>query len=58
MYGAQYLVGLRPIEDIRPLNMAGVRHDGSGGDVMTMLDCIYIAQYAVGMRDSYFEAIP
>ena len=57
MFGAQYLVGLRPVEDIRPLNMASVRHD-NGGDIKNIIDCMYIAQYVVGLRDCYFEIVP
>ena len=58
MFGAQYLVGLRPIEDIRPVNMACAHHDGEDGDVMNIIDCMYIAQYVVGLRDCWFETIP
>ena len=58
VYGAQYLAGLRPLEDISPLNMASVHHDGADGDIMDMLDCIYIAQYVIGIRDSFYEQVP
>jgi hypothetical protein len=54
MFGAQYLVGLRPVQDIRPLNMASVHHNGSNGDMKNIVDCMYIAQYVVGIRDCYF----
>ncbi|NVM22738.1 MAG: ABC transporter substrate-binding protein [Desulfobacterales bacterium] len=57
MFGAQYLVGLRPVEDIRQLNMASVRHDDSG-DIKSIIDCMFIAQYVVGIRDCYFELVP
>lgn len=57
MFGAQYLVGLRSVEDINPLNLASVRHD-DGGDIMNIVDCMYIAQYIVGIRDCYFELVP
>ena len=55
MFGAQYLVGLRPIEQIRPLNLASIKHDGENGDVMNIIDCMFIAQYCVGLRDCYFN---
>ena len=55
-FGIQYLVGSRSVEDIRSLNMASVRHD-NGGDVMDFIDCIYIAQYVMGIRDCYFELV-
>jgi len=58
MFGAQYVIGLRDIEDIRPLNMASVRHDGEDGDIMNIVDCMFIAQYVVGLRDCYFELVP
>lgn len=57
MFGAQYLVGLRPVSDIQPLNMASVHHD-DGGDMMNVVDCMYIAQYVVGDRDCFFERVP
>ena len=57
MFGAQYLVGLRPIEQIRPLNLASVKHDGENGDVMNIIDCMFIAQYCVEIRNCYYEAI-
>ena len=57
MFGAQYLVGIRTIEQINPLNMASVHYDGEDGDVMDIVDCMYIAQYVVGLRDCYFEFV-
>ena len=57
MFGAQYLVGLRPLDDIRPLNMASVHHD-TDGDKKDIIDCMYIAQYVVGIRDCWFELMP
>lgn len=57
MFGAQYLVGLRPPEDIRLLNMASVNHN-DGGYMKNIVDCMYIAQYVVGLRDCWFELVP
>jgi len=58
MFGAQYLVGLRPIEEIHAVNMASVHQDGEDGDILNIIDCMYIAQYVVGLRDCYFEMVP
>ncbi len=57
MFGAQYIVGVRPVEDIRQLNMASVKHDNDG-DIKDITDCMFIAQYLVGIRDEYFESVP
>lgn len=57
LFGAQYLVGIRPLDDIRQLNMASVRHDGTG-DKKDIIDCMFIAQYVVGVRDEYFGRAP
>jgi hypothetical protein len=56
MIGAQYLVGLRPVGDINPLNMASVQHDDNG-DLKTIVDCMFIAQYQVGIRNNCFELV-
>lgn len=55
MFGAQYIVGHRPVQDISPLNMAGVHYDDGGGDVKDIIDCMFIAQYVVGIRDCHFD---
>ena len=57
MFGAQYLVGMRTVDEIGPLDMASVRHD-DGGDRMDIIDCMYIAQYVVGLRDCYYHLMP
>lgn len=57
MFGAQYIVGVRPVDDIKQLNMASVKHD-TDGDIKDITDCMFIAQYLVGIRDEYFEIVP
>lgn len=57
MYGAQYIVGIRPLDDICLLNLASV-HDDDSRDIANITDCMYIAQYVIGMRNEYFELVP
>ena len=37
---------------------ASVNHNGQDGDTMNIIDCMYIAQYVVGLRDCWFEMVP
>jgi len=52
---AQYLVGIRTVDQIEPINAAGVVHGGAGGDTISIADALAIAQYLVGLRDANYE---
>jgi hypothetical protein len=54
MFIAQYIVGNRTIDTIRPVNAACVKHD-TGGDRIDVFDAMFIAQMIVGIRNSRFE---
>jgi len=57
MFGSQYLAALRTIDQINPVNMAGVRHDGASGDRMSVFDCMFISQYKAAIRDAYYNLL-
>ena len=56
MYIAQYVVGIRSIDELNFLNAASVKHD-EPEDIIDIFDAMFIAQYIVGLRDSNFEWI-
>jgi uncharacterized repeat protein (TIGR01451 family) len=56
LYGAQYLVNLRDQSEIHVVNLASVNHDGSY-DFADIIDCMEIAQYVAGVRDTCFNLV-
>lgn len=57
MFGAQYVVGIRPVKDILLLNMASIKQD-VGGVKADITDCMFLAQYIVGIRDNNMALVP
>jgi hypothetical protein len=55
MYIAQYVVGNRTLDQLRPVNSASVNFGGTGGDMLNIFDAMYVAQYVVGNRGAGFE---
>jgi len=52
---AQYVVGMRTLDEINALNAASVSHGDGDGDWIDIGDASWIAQCVVGMRDAYFD---
>jgi hypothetical protein len=51
---AQFRVGKRNLDQIRPVNAASVSHD-TGGDVVDIGDASWVAQYRVGKLNEYYK---
>jgi len=56
MFIAQYLVGIKSIDDLKFLNASSVKHDDPE-DIIDIFDAMFIAQYIVGLKDANFEWI-
>ncbi|MFC1930282.1 PKD domain-containing protein [Chloroflexota bacterium] len=57
LFMAQYLVGLRDISYLNPLNAASIKWD-DGGDRITITDALFLAQALAALRDGNFDLIP
>jgi hypothetical protein len=55
MFIAQYIAGIRSIDEINNINAASVKHDGVDGDIIDVFDAMFIAQYIAGLRDANFQ---